>query len=139
MEGRTPDGRPPPEEEAPPRGDQRRGDGAPALQAPRVTVQQFQDARRTCKDGGIEHVISNPRFEVWLLDHLARCPDSHSETKNVERKAADLRIVGGSRDKHINYDKIEGARDSARKNTSGHNTEERGRRRAQLNSLDFGS
>ena len=73
-----------------------------------LTAQQFQDARRICKDSGIELAISNPCLEVWLVDHLARCPDSHSETRGVERRAADLGIVGGSGNKHVDYDRIGG-------------------------------
>jgi hypothetical protein len=73
-----------------------------------LTAQQFQDARRICKDNGIELAISNPCLEVWLVDHLTRCPDSHSETRGVERRIADLGIVGESRDRHVDYDRIGG-------------------------------
>ena len=102
------------------------------------TVKQFQDARRTCKNEGMELVITNPCFEVWLVDHLVCCPDTYSEAKDVERKASALGIVGGSRSKHVVYASIEGKRGQACENAAIHNTDERRRKRNQLNSLDFG-
>ena len=103
------------------------------------TVKQFQEARRICKSGGIELVINNPCFEVWLIDHIVSCSDAFSETKDAERKAAELGIVGGSRDKHVVYQAIEGKSAQACSNASAHNTAERKRKRIQLNSTDFGS
>ena len=102
------------------------------------TVKQFQDARRICKNEGMEFIITNPCFEVWLVDHLVCCPGAYTEAKDAERKAAELGIVGGSRDKHVVYASIEGKRAQACENASVHNTDERKRKRSQLNSLDFG-
>ena len=101
------------------------------------TAAQFQEARRTCKKAGIELVICNPCFEVWLIDHLMSCPETFSETKVVANKALDLGIVGGSRGKHINYGIIEGLRQQACKNATAHNSEERSRIRKQLNDMSF--
>lgn len=102
------------------------------------TVKQFQDARRTCKDEGMELIITNPCFEVWLVDHLVCCPDTYSEARDAERKASELGIVGGSRNKHVVYANIEGKSGQACKNAAIHNTPERRRKRDQLNDLDFG-
>ena len=87
---------------------------------------------------GMELIITNPCFEVWLVDHLVCCPGAYTEAKDAEHKAAELGIVGGSRDKHVVYASIEGKRDQACENAAIHNTDERRRKRNQLNSLDFG-
>lgn len=102
------------------------------------TVKQLQEARRICKDGGMELVINNPCFEVWLIDHIIRCPDVFWETKDAERKAAELGIVSGSRNKHVVYQAIEGKCSQACHNAATHNTPERKRKRSQLNTKDFG-
>lgn len=41
-----------------------------------VDVDDFHDhgeAARICNDNGIELIISNPCFEVWLLDYVKAC------------------------------------------------------------------
>lgn len=63
-----------------------------------VDVDDFHDhskAAKTCKDNGIELIISNPCFEVWLLDHMKACPPSYTLTPDVESAAAKAGIVGG--------------------------------------------
>lgn len=102
------------------------------------TAEQFQKARRTCKDSNMVLIISNPCFEIWLVDHLMRCPDAFTVAKDVERKAVELGIIGGSHNKHVNYSAIEGKRDDACANARSHNTPERQRTRAQLGSMSFG-
>lgn len=102
------------------------------------TPKQFQEARRTCKEAGMELVLSNPCFEVWLIDHLTCCPDTYSRAKDVERKAVELGIVGGSRDKHIDYSSLEGKRNDACANAGKHNTPERKTARLSLNNMRFG-
>ena len=39
-------------------------------------VDTAQGTRRICKNEGMELIITNPCFEVWLLDHLVCCPDT---------------------------------------------------------------
>ena len=86
----------------------------------------------------IDGLVFFPSLEVRLLNHLAGCPNSYYETKDIERRTAYLKIVGGSRDKYIYYDRIGGMRADARKNASAYNTQERAHRYAQQNNLDFG-
>ena len=93
-----------------------------------VDVDEFRDhakAQRICKDHGIHFIISNPCFEVWLLDHLGTCPDAYSLTSDVERRAADAHVTEGSRNKYINFSAIEGHLDDALRNAARHNTAER--------------
>jgi hypothetical protein len=104
----------------------------------RFTPAQLQEARRICRESGMELVISNPCFEVWLIDHLMRCPDSFVTARDVERKATDLGIVGGSRNKHVNYQVLEGRYAEACTNARAHNSSDRGRMRTRLDDLHFG-
>lgn len=101
------------------------------------TAEQFQAARRTCKGSKMELIISNPCFEVWLVDHIMRCPDSFTMAKDVEHKAMELGIVGGSHNKHVDYSVIEGKCDNACANARSHNVPERQHMRAQLGSMSF--
>lgn len=73
-----------------------------------------------------------------MLDHLICCPTAFTEARDVERKAAELGIIGGSRNKHVNYPLIKGKSDDACANSRKHNTNERRAMRDQLNKLDFG-
>lgn len=62
-----------------------------------VDVDDFHDhskAEKICKDNGIELIISNPCFEVWLLDHVKACPSSYTLTPDVESAAAEAKVVG---------------------------------------------
>ena len=100
-----------------------------------VDVDDFHDhaaAQRLCKEHGIHLIISNPCFEVWLLDHLGTCPDACSLTPDVERRAADAQVTEGARNKYINFSVIEGHLDDALRNAARHNTMERLTRRDML-------
>ena len=75
-----------------------------------VDVDDFHDhgeAARICNDNGIELIISNPCFEVWLLDYVKACPSSYTLTPDVESAAAEAKVVGGNRNKYINTELIE--------------------------------
>lgn len=75
-----------------------------------VDVDNFHDhgtAAKTCKDNGIELIISNPCFEVWLLDHVRVCPSSFMQTATVEAAAAEAGIVGGKHNKYISIELID--------------------------------
>ena len=91
-----------------------------------VDVDDFHDhskAAKTCKDNGIELIISNPCFEVWLLDHVSVCPPSFTLTSTVESAAAKAGIVGGNRNKYVNVELIDSEHlDAAIRNAERHNT-----------------
>ena len=75
-----------------------------------VDVDDFHDhgeAARICNDNGIELIISNPCFEVWLLDYVTACPSSYTLTPDVESAAAEAKVVGGNRNKYINTELID--------------------------------
>lgn len=88
------------------------------------TSEQFQQAQRVCKGGDMDLLISNPCFEVWLIDHVMPCPESCSTTKEAKRKASELGLVGGNRSKYINFDTISNKLTMACDNASRHNTED---------------
>ena len=91
-----------------------------------VDVDDFHDhskAAKICKDNGIELIISNPCFEVWLLDHVSVCPPSFTLTSTVESAAAKAGIVGGNRNKYVNVELIDSEHlDAAIRNAERHNT-----------------
>lgn len=102
------------------------------------TVRSFQNADRICKDSGIELIISNPCFEVWLIDYEMVCPEGFTQTRIVEHKAKQMGLVGGAGDKNIDYEKLRGRHESACKNASVHNARKRQQRRQRLDTVDFG-
>uniref|UniRef100_UPI00402A3848 RloB family protein n=1 Tax=Bifidobacterium adolescentis TaxID=1680 RepID=UPI00402A3848 len=101
-----------------------------------VDVDDFHDhgeAARICKDNGIELIISNPCFEVWLLDHVKACPSSYTLTPDVESAAAEAKVVGGNRNKYINTELIDKEHlDAAIRNAARHNTAENSQGRNRL-------
>lgn len=100
-----------------------------------VDVDDFHDhgkAQKVCDDNGIGLVISNPCFEVWLIDHVRRCPDGYTSTRDVERYAAEQKVTYGPRNKYIHMELIEGNEDAALRNARSHNTSGRARGRRLL-------
>ena len=93
-----------------------------------VDVDNFHDhgqAAKICKDNGIELVISNPCFEVWLFDHISICPSSFTLTSIVESAAEKAGISNGNRGKDINAKLIDsGHISNAMHNAERHNTVE---------------
>ncbi|MBW3094246.1 RloB domain-containing protein [Bifidobacterium sp. 64T4] len=70
-----------------------------------VDVDAFHDhseAERICRGhDGVELIISNPCFEVWLLDHKRACPQSCTQTAMVEKLAIAEGVTEGNRGKFI--------------------------------------
>ncbi|PJM72969.1 hypothetical protein CS006_06865 [Bifidobacterium primatium] len=100
-----------------------------------VDVDDFHDhskAQRICKQNGIQLIISNPCFEVWLIDHVQQCPDSHTSTPDVERYAASLGVTTGPRHKYVEFSHIDGHLSDAVRNARRHNTQGRLPHRRQL-------
>ena len=101
-----------------------------------VDVDDFHDhgeAARICNDNGIELIISNPCFEVWLLDYVTACPSSYTLTPDVESAAAEAKVVGGNRNKYINTELIDKEHlDAAIRNAARHNTTENRQGRNRL-------
>ncbi|MGN0071889.1 MAG: RloB family protein [Atopobiaceae bacterium] len=102
------------------------------------TARSLQSANRICNASGIGLVISNPCFEVWLIDYELVCPEGFAQTRTVERKAKQLGLVGGAGDKNIDYEKLRGRYEGACKNAGMHDTGERQKRRMILDTTDFG-
>ena len=80
-----------------------------------------------------ELIISNPCFEVWLLDYVKACPSSYTLTPDVESAAAEAKVVGGNRNKYINTELIDKEHlDAAIRNAARHNTTENRQGRNRL-------
>ncbi|MBT1173183.1 RloB domain-containing protein [Bifidobacterium sp. MA2] len=100
-----------------------------------VDVDDFHDhaqAQRTCTRSGMHLVISNPCFEVWLIDHVRSCPPSYTITADVEKYAAKLQVTTGPRNKYINLTLVEGHIQDAIGNAHRHNSSEKAVLRHQL-------
>ena len=103
-------------------------------------VQRFQMAQRKCDLAEALLVISNPCFEVWLIDYRQTCPDSFTTTKACEGKAEALGLVDGQRNKALSSAficDVAEAVGNAMSNAERHNTDERKSQRERLDSLDF--
>jgi hypothetical protein len=91
------------------------------------------EAQRHAQEAGIRLAISNPCFEVWLIDHMRVCPESCSDTLSCEAKAREFGLVSGNtgrrtsleKAKHIRPDAIRGKIETAASNAHEHNTEEK--------------
>lgn len=93
-----------------------------------VDVDDFHDhheAQRICDRHGLDLIISNPCFEVWLVDHVRPCPSVYTMTRDVERYALKLGVTCGPRHKYINFAKIDGCMAEAVTNARRHDTMER--------------
>lgn len=94
-------------------------------------VDQYEDiadAERICLKNGIEFIVSNPCFEVWLLDHKRPCPSSIQDTESATRAAAKENITTGSNNKYIVADVLTSeAIHMALHNAERHNTANRKR------------
>lgn len=81
---------------------------------------------------GIEVIISNPCFDVWLIDHVRSCPRSYTQTAECEKLAKQLGLIDMSRNpnnpKHINFDRIVGKYLNAAKNAQQHMDDDRQQR-----------
>ncbi|MBM6980772.1 MAG: RloB domain-containing protein [Bifidobacterium thermophilum] len=101
-------------------------------------VDQYEDiaaAERICLKNGIEFIISNPCFEVWLLDHERPCPSSIQDTESATRAAAKENITTGSNNKYIVDNVLTSeAIHTALQNAEQHNTANRKRSRELLKS-----
>lgn len=50
-------------------------------------------AERETKTKGVRLAISNPCFEVWLIDHVSPCPETFASTPQCEKRARDLGVL----------------------------------------------
>jgi hypothetical protein len=98
---------------------------------------KLRSAERTCKAEGMRLIISNPCFEVWLIDHERTCSSSWTSTKECERQAHNLGLTTGRNNKEIVKDKLAPHINAACKNVASHRTQEHERLRNQLDTTDF--
>ncbi|KFI63191.1 RloB family protein [Bifidobacterium cuniculi] len=101
-----------------------------------VDVDQFtdlRDAQQYCRSHGIELIISNPCFEVWLIDHVRVCPPSLTQAKAAEAEAVRLQVSGGARGKYVHLEDVGDLLDVAVRNAEKHNDDGKRVGRDQLN------
>lgn len=76
------------------------------------------------RQSGVEVIISNPCFGVWLIDHKQPCPLSYTQTSECEKLAKRLGLIDMSRNrnnpKHIRQEAIAGKYATAAKNAQKH-------------------
>ncbi len=88
-------------------------------------------AQKEADSSGIQLIISNPCFEVWLIDHFHVCPDSCSTTKTAEEHARSIGVTKSTnnhkrsnleRYKSVALDLVPDQLETALKNARRHNT-----------------
>lgn len=90
------------------------------------------------RDFGASLCISNPCFEVWLIDHSEACSDALYSSKCCERRAKELGVIkpidsrrnGLSRCKDVNAALLKGKTEIATRNAQSHNTKEKAKIRS---------
>lgn len=103
-----------------------------------VDTDEFRNlsaAEREAKFKGVRLAISNPCFEVWLIDHVSPCPETCASTPQCERRARDLGVLkstdpnrsSASKFKSVNFEIIGGNKDRALANAAKHNTDDKRR------------
>ena len=94
-------------------------------------------AEREAKTKGVRLAISNPCFEVWLIDHISPCPETFASTPQCEKRARDLGVLkstdpnrsSASKFKSVNLEMIDGNKGQALTNAAKHNTDDKRRAR----------
>lgn len=80
------------------------------------------------RQSGVEVIISNPCFDVWLIDHKQSCPLSYTQTSECEKLAKRLGLIDMSRNrnnpKHIRQEAIVEQYATAAKNAQKHMSEQ---------------
>ena len=96
------------------------------------TTKQFSDAQSTCRANGIGLIVSNPCFEVWLIDHSCACPNGIFTPSDAQARAAREGLVHGNGNKYIVKDLVQGRAKTAVDNAGQHNTSARAAARRLL-------
>lgn len=97
--------------------------------------ENLAQAQKEARSKDVQLAITNPCFEVWLIDHVKECPDSCSDTEACKRAAIQMDLVvspdpkreSADKKKLVNYGKIEDLLDSAMSNAAAHNTDRKRR------------
>lgn len=92
-------------------------------------------AEREVRVKGVKLAISNPCFEVWLIDHVSPCPETFGSTPQCEKRARDLGVLkstdpnrsSSSKYKSVNLEMISGNKCQALVNAAKHNTDDKRR------------
>lgn len=99
------------------------------------SAERLRDAEALCTKSGMALVVSNPCFEVWLVDHDRPCPAGCYERVAVQRMARDLGFTAGRRDKEIETETLMGKVEGACENALGGRSTEMQRARYGLSDL----
>ena len=102
------------------------------------TPQQLKEASKICGLKNMSLIISNPCFEIWLIDHCRSCPEVLSLFSDAKKQAESLGLTQGKRSKEIVISKLEGHLHAAIVNANAHmNDANQIIKRQNLNTLDF--
>lgn len=94
-------------------------------------VDDFHDHRvatNALPDSRFKLIISNPCFEVWIIDHVEQCPASIRRTRDAQILAQRLGVTQGNRGKHVKASSVVGRLSEAIVNAKAHNVHLAGRR-----------
>lgn len=97
---------------------------------------EFKDlgeTQRESKRAGVHLVLSNPCFEVWLIDHVKQCPPSCVTARRCEEEAAHMGLTSPTSSRRQSVSKSKdlspsfpiSSIDDAIANAAGHNTDEK--------------
>ena len=93
------------------------------------------------RQSGVEVIISNPCFDVWLIDHKQSCPLSYTQTSECEKLAKRLGLIDMSRNrnnpKHIRQEAIVEQYATAAKNAQNMSEQHRRIRDSRPSSGDY--
>lgn len=82
----------------------------------------LRDAQKRCDQNNIRFVISDPCFEVWLIDHVMICP-SHVTSQDVAESLARKKgLTTGRNNKYLVPEELRGRVGIAVKNADAHKT-----------------
>ena len=93
----------------------------------------LSEAQALARRSGVELVISNPCFEVWLIDHRCVCPENCADAKPCQDYAAKVGVIEStdhkrasrSKMKDVSIPSIEGRVREALANADRHNTQQK--------------
>ena len=81
----------------------------------------LREAQRLCDDNDMRLVISDPCFEVWLIDHVMVCPSHILDQKAAETLAGSKGLTTGRKNKYLVLEKLRDRLEVAVSNAEAHN------------------
>lgn len=84
--------------------------------------ENLREAQRRCDQNNIQFVISDPCFEVWLIDHVITCPPHVTSQDVAETLAKEKGLTTGRNSKYLVPEKLRDRVGIAARNADAHKT-----------------